>query len=154
MATTRSTTTRKSPAAKSGNPAVRAAAAKQDAAQLEQDAAAKAAAKAAAAAKFEAFALPAPVFDDEGYEVIPDATAEEGGSYKFKVRGHAFTLPKLQYLPLAVAQQLKDAKTEEEAHAVIFGRYVPELLEYAGQTEIMHVMKRWTDYSKGLGLGE
>lgn len=141
----------KSPAARSGNPATKAAAARaakaeQDAAQAEQDRLA-----AEARAKFESLVLPAPVFDDEGYEIIPEP---EGGAYRFKVRGQAFTLPKLQYLPLAVAQQLKAAETEAEAQAVIFERYVPELLVHAGQDEMMHVMKRWTEFSKGLGLGE
>jgi hypothetical protein len=144
MATARSTT-RKAPASKSGNPATRAAVAKIQAEQEAEDAARQEAAAAHVRARFASLELPAPVFDEDGYEVIPDLSNEEGGSYKFKVRGQAFTLPKLQYLPLSVAKKLQEAKTEAEAQSLIFERYVPELLEYAGADELMHVMKRWTD---------
>lgn len=149
--TTRKAPARKAPASKSGNPAVAAAAKKAAEAAAAQEAEAQAAAAEQARAKFVALALPAPVFDEDGYEVIPEA---EGGSYKFKVKGHPFVLPKLSHLPLAVAQQLRDAKTEEAAQALIFDRYAPDLYEYAGADELLHIMKRWMDYSKGVGLGE
>lgn len=148
------TVTRKAPAkaaSRSGNPATVAAAKKAAADLAVLEAAEQAAQVARVRAEFEATVLPAPVFDDEGYEVIPEA---EGGSYKFKVNGHPFILPKLSHLPLAIAQKLKAATTEDEAQALIFERYVPDLYEHASQADLFHVMKRWMDYSKGVGLGE
>ena len=160
MTVTRKAPARK-PASKSGNPATAAAAreaadelAAQAAAAREAAAAEQAAQAAKIQAEFAAMTLPAPVFDEDGYEVIPDRLNGEGGSYKFKVKGHPFTLPNLRYLPLAIAQQLQACETEEQAQELIFGRYTPELMEHASQDELLHIMKRWTDYSKGVGLGE
>ena len=144
----------KKKSARSGNPAVKAAAAKAVDLEEQEAQAAREAQGARIREEFANLELPAPVFDEDGYEIIPDRSAEEGGSYKFKVKGQPFILPKIQYLPLAVAQQMKDAQTDTEAQLVIFQRYAPDLLAYAGSDELLHVMKRWTEYSKGLGLGE
>lgn len=152
MTVTRKAPARK-PASKSGNPATAAAAKRREAESAELDAAVRAEQAAAVRREFETMTLPAPVFDEEGYEVIPDKSQGEG-SYRFRVKGQAFVLPKLQYLPLSIAQQLGNLTSEAEAQALIFGRYVPDLMNVASQDELLHVMKRWTDYSKGLSLGE
>lgn len=143
---------------RSGNPAVRAAAAKETAAarRARLEAEAKAAqeaeeAKARAAEEFKNLVLPAPVLDADGYEVIPDNSQLEGQSYKFKVGGRAYVMPNLRYLPVNLAL---GGKTEEEVHSAIFGRYAPDLLDHCSADQLRHIMKRWTEFSKGVGLGE
>jgi hypothetical protein len=151
--TTTATTKR---AARSGNPAVRATATKKTKAQVEEEAAARAAqeeAQAKARKAFEDMVLPPLELDEDGYEVIPDKSMLEGGSYKFKVGGNAYVLPNLQYLPVSLAHKLMSAP-EDEANAAIFGRYAPGLLESASADQLLHVVKRWREYSAGVGLGE
>jgi len=146
--------------ARSGNPATKAAAQKETAAtkkaRIEAEARERAEQEAAAAKAREAFenmVLPPLELDADGYEVIPDRSKLEGGAYRFKVGGNAYTLPNLQYLPVALAHKLMTA-TETEANAAIFGRYAPGLLEDASADQLMHVMKRWREFSAGVGLGE
>jgi hypothetical protein len=146
-------TTRK--AARSGNPATRAKATKTKA-EVEAEAAARAAHEEQvrkAQAEFQALVLPEPVLDDEGYEVIPDKSKLEGQSYKFKVGGKAYILPNMQYLPASLGMKL-GSMTEADANAAIFGRYAPDLLDHASADQLQHVLKRWQEYSKGVGLGE
>lgn len=150
------TTTKR--AARSGNPAVKATAAKETAAarrkRIEDEAAARAAQEAAQAKareEFKALVLPEPEFDSDGYEIIPDKSQLAGHSYKFKVGGRAYTLPNVQYLPVNLAL---GGKTEEEVHAAVFGRYAPDLLEYCSADQFRHIIKRWTEFSGGLSLGE
>lgn len=157
MATSSKAPARK-PASRSGNPAT-AAAAKlaateaAEAARTEEQARLDAAAQ--ARKQFEEMKLDAPVFDADGFEIVPDRTELAGGSYKFVIRGeHRFTLPNLQYLPLGLAEQLKAASTEQEAQDLIFSRYCPGLFDVASADEMFHIMKRWTDFSKGISLGE
>lgn len=140
-------------AGKTGNPATAATAKREAAAQAALNKAEQAAAAARIQEQFKALVLPEAVLDDDGYEIIPDKSALAGGSYKFKVKGQGFTLPNLQYLPMGIAQQLH-TMNEAQAQSVIFGRYCPDLLGMASADELMHVMKRWQDHSKGLGLGE
>jgi len=155
--TTTATTKR---AARSGNPATRAAAAaaaKKTKAEVEAEAAARAEAEEAqrkAREQFENMVLPAPEFDTDGYEIVPDKSKLEGGTYRFKVDGQAYELPNLQYLPVALAQRMMNASSAGEADAMIFERYAPGLLEHASADQFMHVIKRWKDYSAGVGLGE
>lgn len=143
----------KKPASRSGNPATAAAAKRAEEARARQDQEEREAAAAAVREQFASLKLDAPVLDDEGYEIIPDPGGKDGGMYKFRVKGQAFTLPNLQYLPLGIAQQL-GSLTEAQAQSLIFGRYCPELLDVASAAELMHVMKRWQDFSKGISLGE
>jgi hypothetical protein len=152
------TTTTPKRAARSGNPAVKAAGAKETTAAKRQRIEAEAAERAAreeaqrkAQEEFRNLVLPAPEFDADGYEIIPDRSALEGQSYKFKVSGKSYTLPNLQYLPVSLAL---GGKTEDEVNAAVFGRYAPDLLEYASADQLKHIIKRWTDYSAGVGLGE
>jgi len=151
--TTTATTKR---AAKSGNPATRAAAARKTKAEIEAEAAAREAAAEAqrqAREAFEKMVLPEAEFDADGYEVIPDKSKLEGGSYRFKVGDQAYVLPNLQYLPVAIAHKLMNAP-EDEANAAIFGRYAPGLLDHASADQLIHVVKRWREFSAGVGLGE
>ena len=137
----------------STNPATAAAKKRAD---IEAEAAARAAQEERirkAREDFENMVLPAPVLDEDGYEVIPDRSALEGGSYKFKLAGNAYVLPNLQYLPISLAQSLTRG-TEAEANAAIFGRYAPGVLEHASADQLMHIIKRWKDHSAGVGLGE
>jgi hypothetical protein len=152
------TTPTASRASRSGNPATKSAAAKATAAKKRADIEAEAAARAAqeerqrkAQEDFKNLVLPAPVLDEDGYEIIPDKSTLEGQSYKFKVAGKAYVLPNLQYLPVNLAL---GGKTEEEVHAAVFGRYAPDLLDYCSADQLTHIFKRWTEYSKGVGLGE
>lgn len=140
-------------ATKSGNPATAAAAKK---AAIEAEAKAreeKDAARAKALEEFKTMVLPEPVLDDDGYEVIPDKTTLAGGSYKFKLGGQAFVLPNLQYLPVGLAMKF-NTMSEQDAQAAIFGRYIPGVFDVASADQLMHIMKRWTEYSQGVGLGE
>ena len=156
--TTTATTKR---AAKSGNPAVRAAAKpRKTKAEIEAEAAARAAAeeKQAEAQRqareaFENMVLPPLELDADGYEIVPDKSTLEGGSYKFKVGGNAYVLPNLQYLPVSIAHKLMHAP-EDEANAAIFSRYAPGLLDHASADQLIHVVKRWREFSAGVGLGE
>lgn len=145
-------------ASRSGNPAVKAeatqTAAAKKRAEIEAEAKARAeqeAARAKAREDFQNLVLPAPELDEDGYEIIPDKSQLEGQSYKFKVGGNAYTLPNLQYLPVSLAL---GGKTEEETHAAVFGRYAPDLLNHASADQLTHIFKRWTEHSKGVGLGE
>lgn len=145
MTTAKKTTT--------GNPASAAAKRRAD---IEAEAAARAAQEErqrAAALAFENLQLPEPVLDADGYEVIPDKSALDGGSYKFKVAGNAYVLPNLQYLPVGMAMTLTQG-TESEAQAAIFGRYAPGVFDHASADQLMHIMKRWQKFSQGVGLGE
>ena len=123
------------------------------AAELEQ---AQAAAKAAHAKAMEAFNAYDPgeaVLDEDGYEIVPDRSKQEGGTYKFTVNGERYELPSLQYLPLDIAQKLPHMD-EAQAMNVILGRYAPGLMSNASADQFMHISKRWTAFSQGLTLGE
>lgn len=155
--TTTATTKR---AARSGNPATKASAVKETAAakakRIEAEAAQRAeieAAKAKAAEDFRNLKLGAPELDADGFEIVPDRSTLEGQSYKFKVGDQAYVLPNLQYLPVGMAMKLQTG-TEQEIQAAIFGRYAPDLLDHASADQLMHIMKRWQEFSQGVGLGE
>lgn len=147
-------------AARSGNPAVKAAAQAETAAdrrariQAEADArAAKAEARRKAQEAFENLVLPEAELDEDGYEIVPDKSKLEGGSYKFKVDGKAYVLPNLQYLPANLG--LRFGQMEEgEVYGAVFGRYAPDLLDHASADQLQHVLKRWQQHSAGVGLGE
>lgn len=149
------TTTARAPRnpAKSGNPATAAAAKKAKIEAEARDAQEKEAAKLKAQEEFRNLILPDAVLDDEGYEIIPDQSALEGGSYKFKVAGVAYTLPNLQYLPVSLAMSFSKMQ-ETDVNAAVFGRYAPGVLDHASADQLRHIIKRWTDHSKGVGLGE
>ena len=147
-------------AARSGNPAVKAEAAKETAAakraRIEAEAMARATQEEAARKAAEEFAnlqLPDPELDEDGYEIIPDKSRLEGQSYKFKVGGKAYELPNLQYLPIGLALRF-ESMSEDDVHAAVFGRYAPDLFDHASADQLRHIMKRWQTYSQGVGLGE
>lgn len=149
------TTTAKRPS-KSGNPATAAAAAAKKRADIEAEEAARAAAEEAKRKAQEAFqnlVLPEPELDADGYEIVPDRSKLEGGSYKFKVNGKAYVLPNLQYLPANLGLRLGQL-SEGQVYAEIFGRYAPDLLDHASADQLQHILKRWQNYSAGVGLGE
>lgn len=150
------TTTTAKRAARSGNPATRAAGKAKTKAEIEAEAAARAAqeeARRKAQEAFENLVLPEPELDADGYEIVPDKSKLEGGSYKFKVDGKAYVLPNLQYLPANLGLKLGQL-SEGQVYAEVFGRYAPDLLEHASADQLQHVLKRWQNYSAGVGLGE
>lgn len=147
-------------AARSGNPATKAAATKAAAAKKRADIEAEEAARAAQAearAKaqedFRNLVLPAPELDEDGYEIVPDKSKLDGQSYKFKVDGHAYVLPNLQYMPASLGLRFGQL-SEGEVYAEVFGRYAPDLLDHASADQLQHILKRWQNYSAGVGLGE
>lgn len=155
--TTTATTKR---AARSGNPATKATAAKETAAAKKARIEAEAAERAAQEARirkaqeaFKALELPAPEFDADGYEIIPDKSKLEGQSYKFAVGGKRYTIPNLQYLPASLGMRLGNMSQDETVTAV-FGRYAPDLLDHCSADQLQHILKRWQEYSQGVGLGE
>lgn len=133
--------------------------ARQAAKKATADRAAEAAAAELQAARDEAMRRfaeyePGPAqLDADGYEIIPDRAQEPGGTYKFRVGGEAFELPNLQYLPMAIAQQLPHLD-EAGGMQLVLSRYAPSLLEHAHADQFMHISKRWIEHSKGLTLGE
>lgn len=131
-----------------------AAAKKRDEIQAEAEArAAQEEARRKAREEFENLVLPEPELDEDGYEVVPDRSKLEGGSYKFKVGGRAYVLPNLQYLPANLGLKLGQL-SEGEVYAEVFGKYAPDLLDHASADQLQHVLKRWQNYSAGVGLGE
>jgi hypothetical protein len=147
-------------AARSGNPATKAKAAAETAAskkaRIEAEAAERAAAEERIRKAQEAFQnlkLPEPEFDEDGYEVIPDKSKLEGQSYKFMVGGKKYVIPNLQYLPASIGMRL-GKMTEEDVHTAVFGRYAPDLMDHCSADQLQHILKRWQEYSQGVGLGE